>query len=516
MQKVSAVFSGSGTAVLEAIGPDNVVIARHPVAFVNGANEWLANVSFPELHVPAGGRVYIRAAGGNNVRYTGGTAAKALSTAGFDQATAVGQTQAWGVTDIHIAVRIEYEALAVTLSDMVGPSFSPTLFDEGFDTASGWTLAGATLAGGRLVSAESASWANACIPAFYGRSQLMRRTLTAYAEVVAANQVWGIGFIRDTGGTTLDTPLVLIHGRTNQLFIYKWNGSAAPAGAAAESPALPWDVVGSRMRIDIKRQWFATTVTVTNLRTGQSLQRVLDYTLGTGGDTGRPWGRPCVVFPGTSAGGVLIDRMRMVADFPFPTARAARVLMIGDSITEGSVIGGTPYPEHNKVWSHLVEDERLAKGERDAVVMGRGGQISSHAVNAMHEATALCDSNTVVVILLGTNDVLTSSTRDAWRTNMAAIVAALRTRTTRISLACLPPINTAGTPMRNQLNEDIVAMYFGQDLLPPVRFDLALSADSDGVTWGAGMHSGDGVHPSVIGNAAMLERLRLDLPEAFE
>lgn len=74
VQKVSAVFSGSGTAVLEAIGPDNVVIARHPVAFVNGANEWLANVSFPELHVPAGGRVYIRAAGGNNVRYTGGTA----------------------------------------------------------------------------------------------------------------------------------------------------------------------------------------------------------------------------------------------------------------------------------------------------------------------------------------------------------------------------------------------------------------------------------------------------------
>lgn len=66
------------------------------------------------------------------------------------------------------------------------------------------------------------------------------------------------------------------------------------------------------------------------------------------------------------------------------------------------------------------------------------------------------------------------------------------------------------------MNADILVDYFGADLLPPVRFDLALSANGDGATWGNGMHTGDGTHPLVAGNAAMLAGLRLDCPEAFE
>ncbi|MEN5069624.1 hypothetical protein [Stenotrophomonas sp. TWI1183] len=37
----------------------------------------------------------------------------------------------------------------------------------------------------------------------------------------------------------------------------------------------------------------------------------------------------------------------MIADYPFPTARAARVLLMGDSITEGSQIGAANY---GKTW----------------------------------------------------------------------------------------------------------------------------------------------------------------------
>lgn len=70
--------------------------------------------------------------------------------------------------------------------------------------------------------------------------------------------------------------------------------------------------------------------------------------------------------------------------------------------------------------------------------------------------------------------------------------------------------------LRAQYNEDILAGYFGADLLPPVRFDLALSDANDGAAWAAGMQIGDNVHPNVAGNTAMLARVKLDLPEVVE
>ena len=82
-------------------------------------------------------------------------------------------------------------------------------------------------------------------------------------------------------------------------------------------------------------------------------------------------------------------------------------------------------------------------------------------------------------------------------------------------LACLPPFPTEAV-LRVQYNADILVGYFGADLLPPVRFDLALSGVNDRMTWFAGMQIGGNVHPSATGNAAMLARVKLDLPGGLE
>lgn len=513
--RVQAIHAGAGTAIIEAQDADRVVIARTPVPFVDGVNTWVAGVDFPQVQVPAGGHVYVRVSAGNNVRFTS-VAGQSFSTAGSAQATGVGQVQDWTISPVAVAVRVEYEALTQTLAGMIGPAIAPALIDESFDTgAPGWTLAGAAVTGARLVSADSASWANRCYPSFYGKSQLMRRSLSAFGEISAAGQVWGIGFIRDTGGTVLDTPLAIVDGSAAQLRVYKWDGTTAPTVVAAQA-SIPWTLAGSKFRLDMDRAWFSTTITLTNLVSGQEVQIVLDYVAGTGRDTGRPWGSPCIVFPHTAAGGVYIDRFRMVADYPFPGARPARVLLIGDSITEGSQIGGTPNPEHDRSWSFFVEADRAGRGAKDTAVMARGGQRSSHVLNAISEAVALCDKDTVVIMLMGTNDAIGNVSVAAWRSNMTSLLSSLKTRTKRIALGCLPPITPAAAARRAQYNADILAGYFGVDLLPPVRFDLALSANNDGATWNAALQVGDNIHPNVAGNAVMLARVRLDVPEAFE
>ncbi len=201
----------------------------------------------------------------------------------------------------------------------------------------------------------------------------------------------------------------------------------------------------------------------------------------------------------------------MVADMPYPAGTTASVVLIGDSITEGSQMG----PDFDQCWAYLLEDERAEKGARDTVVAARGGQESGGALAAVDEAVRLCDSNAVVVILIGTNDAERGGgSHAAWRANVSGMIEMIRTKTTRITLCCLPPGSASGDAKRAAMNTDILGQHFGQ-LLPPVRFDLALSADNDGVTWNP-TYRLDSVHPNVAGNAVMLDRLRINCPEAFE
>lgn len=296
------------------------------------------------------------------------------------------------------------------------------------------------------------------------------------------------------------------------LRVYQYDGhTQATPTTVADQVEIPWTLAGSSVRLDIKRVRFAYTVTLSNRVTGQSVSLTLDYAAGTGADSGRPWGIPCILFPSTAAGGVRVTRARYVADYPFPAGSTARVVCIGDSITEASQIG----PDYDEGWAYLLEDERAEQGARDTIIAARGGQKSDGAAAAVAEIVRLCGPDTVVVILIGTNDAgIASGSRASWRANVQSMLDQLRTRTQRIALCMLPPGPASAATKRSQINEDILNGYF-PGLLPPVRFDLALSLDNDGVTWNPAYRV-DATHPNVAGNAVMLERLRLDCPEALE
>ncbi|RNF32960.1 SGNH/GDSL hydrolase family protein [Paracoccus methylarcula] len=300
-------------------------------------------------------------------------------------------------------------------------------------------------------------------------------------------------------------------GTDSMLKVYRYDSLSGSAPVTVVSQiAIPWTVAGSNVRLDIKRVRFVTTITLTNMVTGEQVSLTLDYAAGTGGDC-RAWGIPCILFPSTASGGVRVSRLRMVADHPIPTGKAARVVCIGDSITEASQIG----PDHNSGWAYLLEDERDADGLPDVLIAARGGQLSNGAAASIAETVQLCDAKSVAVILIGTNDAVHGTgSHSAWRTNVATILSALRTRTDRIALCCLPPLTTGTVATRDAINADILGGYF-PDLLPPVRFDLALSLNNDGETWNPAYQE-DSVHPNVAGNAVMLDRLRIDCPEAFE
>lgn len=85
----------------------------------------------------------------------------------------------------------------------------------------------------------------------------------------------------------------------------------------------------------------------------------------------------------------------------------------------------------------------------------------------------------------------------------------------QVSVACLLPLGATPNAARALLVQDAIDMYYGADLLPPVRFDLALSLNNDGETRNTALYK-ENTHPNVAGNEVMRQRAILDLPELFE
>lgn len=513
---VAVNYSAAGAATIEVLDASGVVIAIHPIA-ISGAGSvgFMAGTDFPETFVPMGGLVYIRRISGGGLRFSA-SGGEAISTAGFEQANQVGQKQEVASSSVNLGLTIEYLALSRTLKSDY-PILSPTLIDDRFENPEAWSLASAEISEGKLQSIAGSGWESRSFIRDYPYSQLMRRTLAAEVTFAAGNQIAGIGFIRGTDGFQLNTPAAIVDGLDGALKIYDWNSAANTAPPLRFTDNIPWPVAGSRMKLSIVREAFKATVTLTNMLTMQTVVRVMDYVAGTGGNTGRPWGRPCIIMPSVSTGGVIFTNFRMVADRPFPSASGAKVIVLGDSNAEGSQIG----PDYEKAWPFLLEKEREQEGVKDVAIAARGGQMPAGGVSGMREAVTLAKRDTVVVIALGTNEAVRVGTLDAFRAAVASVISIARTRTDRIAICTLPPLSGSAAnidqqkALRRLINEDIIGGYF-PDLLPPVRFDLALSLNNDGENWAAGMQTGDGIHISVAGQAVAFQRLKIDLPSVFE
>lgn len=483
-----------------------VPLTPHEVKYFQGTVGW--NEIDPNIVIPPGGSV------GFGVTTTGTVGRNNTLEVLALRATSATENAPFTSSQFNFDYMVSFTTTDPTALNIPGGGdlVPASLIDKTFTDDSGWTLGGATIVSGALESGANAVWTARSRPTTYPYSQLSRRTVSVFGEIVSANQVWGLGFIRSTDGFDLLTPATMVDGTDSTFKVYRYDSqsSSPPAAAAFTSVAIPWTVAGSKVRLDVKRVRFVTTFKLTNLVTGQSVTLTADYAAGTGGDC-RAWGVPAILMPSTTSGGVRISRLLSNADYPFPAGSAARVLCVGDSNTEASQIG----PNYDDGWAYLLEEERTTRGAQDTVVAARGGQTSGGLATMIDEAVRLCDAKTVALVLIGTNDaVIGASTHAGWRTNMETILTALRTRTQRIALCALPPIGGAGAQAkRTAINADIIGGYF-PGLLPPVRFDLALSLANDGVTWNPAYEL-DANHMNVAGHALMLERVRLDCPEAL-
>lgn len=511
--------AASGLANIDVIDNNKILIARYTVPVVGGLNEWSAEAGhFARIFVPSGGTVLLRrvagSTGGFKFQSVGDGNGNIISTAAYTQATQVGDVQEYDVRNNQIvAVQIQWDVASRNINELIAEqkSIPPTLLDERFESDADWSLVGATIDNG-LISGDSSSWASRCYPISYGFSILNRKTRSVIAEITAPNQVWGIGSIREVDATQLNTPASIVDGTSNSLRIYGWDSAVdTPPSPITHEVAIPWVLEGARVRLTEKRVRFTTTITLANMVSGESVEVVMDYAAGTGESSGRAAGRPAILFPSTVSGGVKVTSYRIVADYPFPSGSAARFLAMGDSNTETSQNGN----DYNKGWAYLIEDERAAAGAPDTVVIARGGYQSGHLLNATPEAVKLCDENTIVVILIGTNDANQNVPLETTRANIQAIVNALKTKTKRISVACLPPQGATPNGRRALIVEDALNMYWGNDLLPPVRFDLALSLNNDGETRNPELYV-ENTHLNTPGHVVAKGRAILDLPEILE
>lgn len=483
---------------------DRVLFTPSSVKYFDGVEGW--NDVNPDLAVPKGGFV------GFGVTTTG-TVGKDTNLPSLTlKATSTTENQAFSSNNFSFPYLVRWdvtEPTAIKVYD--GLAVPAELIEKQFLDGANWTVNGAALENGSAVSGANSTWLPRLHPANYPDSQLSRRTLHVFAAITDSNQVWGASFIRRADGYQLLTPAAILDGTDNKLKVYRYDSSSASAPPSLIAQAdVPWALSGSLVRLEIRRVRFATTVTAINLVTGQSATLRMDYADGTGGDC-RPWGVPCVLFPSTTAGGVRVSRVRMVADWPRPSSSPARVVMIGDSITEASQIG----PDYDQGWAYQIEDERAANGMHDTVIAARGGQRAEGASASIAETARLMDKNTLAIVLLGTNNAVHGTgSHEGWRTAMSDILSTIKSRTSRIALGCLPPMGTGDQAIRDAINADILGGYFA-GLLPPIRFDLALSANNDGQTWNMAYRA-DSVHPNVAGQAVMVDRVRLDCPAAFE
>lgn len=376
------------------------------------------------------------------------------------------------------------------------------LLDERYTSSSGLILVGASIGAGGLVSGTSSNWDSFNYRPSYGYSTISKKTATLWGSMTASNQQVGIAFkpIDLLVGTG-----IIVDGSDNTLKSYLWTG-ASSAGTADASAAIPWTVNGSSWKLEAKKERLKDTYTLTNVVTQQSVQIINDVAA-SDPDDGRQFGLPGVVFPSTSSGGVVISRFMMVPDVPSPRPSAAKKIIAGDSIVEGSALG----VDFDDAWTYLLEDAReAALGVRDLVVAGRGGDESTNFLGRLNELLSLCNSDTEFWIAIGTND----TSQATWRTNIATAIARIRTKTQHIRQVALVPKSGGGAAVRNLINADIVANYF--DLpLPPIRMDLAVSDGNDGETWNP-TYNLDGTHPNAIAGPVMLAQVLIDAPESLQ
>jgi len=289
----------------------------------------------------------------------------------------------------------------------------------------------------------------------------------------------------NTGGTSGVGTMVSLDVATNAINVHEvFTGSApttVPAVWQTKTPAFTL-TAGVEYVVDLTRDGKTCTVSITDPVTGVS--EGWTWQPMTGGHGGRISGAPCVA---ALAGVVRVRKMQYLCPVDAP-----KVIIFGDSITEGS--GATT--------GYAID----ICAEVGGVHSGVSGDTLAGMLTRVHSDLSLTDF-TYAIIYIGTNDYAVNTA--TWLASLAKVVAMVESRGVIPVVCTLCPIDDY-PDFAAAVNAGIVSAGYRV-----IRFDRALTVDSDGVTRDTAKFT-DALHPNDTGVAAMVARVRIDLPELFD
>ena len=188
-----------------------------------------------------------------------------------------------------------------------------------------------------------------------------------------------------------------------------------------------------------------------------------------------------------------------VKNFVYSTehAKKTKCLFIGDSITERPVTtNGT-----SKRWCTLLRDE-LFNG--DAIISGRSNGVSYDAKKRLEDMISLGISAEVVILLIGTNERISTDKVEQWKSSVDSIVSTIQSAGA-LPIVCVPPL--AGSYVSNLL---LMRDYILSKGWNTIRFDIATSIDRAGTEIDSTLFN-DSLHPNEYGSRRMFEQAMFDL-----
>jgi len=279
----------------------------------------------------------------------------------------------------------------------------------------------------------------------------------------------------------------------NQIILYQsWAGSTLPAIRSSLVLTTITLTQNRDYRCDLTCDEKQISFTIYDTVTGISETLAVDSDA-VAAAAGFGYGAPGIsVVAGTGA----VNRIQL-----FPIEPSPKLLMLGDSITEGS---GTTQPN---AWANLTVDGVSGL----AHVSADGGTASDAMLRRLYDALNTTPSLEYVLILIGTNDATGGAGGVTnWQTNVPLAKTLCEDYGVIPIIAHVPPRNDANQTFVDQINTFIRAQGY-----KTIRFDLALSVGNDGSTWNTALMA-DSLHPNTAGHLVMYNRVRLDVPELFD
>lgn len=206
---------------------------------------------------------------------------------------------------------------------------------------------------------------------------------------------------------------------------------------------------------------------------------------------GKGWGGPGVI----SLEGSILFKNHNYSNALFPKAK---VLFLGDSITEGSNMGPTVSIEDR--WCSQLR-EKLLNG--NAVISGRGGADIDNCTTRYNDMIKLGFEFETVVLLDGMNERSPEGVEN-WKIKVEQLVD-IFTNNGSDFVVCINPVPGGGNEFLQEMRDFILSKNW-----KTVRFDYALSLNNDGESYDPTFYT-DGVHPNKKGQDAMFKQAFIDL-----